>query len=110
MTDRELLELAARAIGKKLRWWPVVGGDDMPVDESYEEFYIVWNPLASKGCALDLAVNLKMGVSQHDGYCAAQFFYDVAWNVFKEEHKGDPVKATCRAIVRAAAEIGRNMK
>ena len=119
MTDRELLELAAKAAGVALYW-----SDDDPecdwVQGTYPRIpdykvlekwtWKVWNPLTDDGDALRLAVKLrKMPVIERwsDGH---------DW-VFIPGHEGgalplgnDPLAATRRAIVRAAAEIGRSMK
>lgn len=115
-TDRELLELAAKAAGiehpggehcingpalwdcKKLAWW---------------------RPLTDDGEALRLAVLLSLrvepytGVKIHNSYPVANVTdvyslhsYDVK---LSELHGLDPNAATRRAIVRAAAEIGRVM-
>jgi len=78
-TDRELLELAAKAGGFR----------------EYDEHYVPWNPLDDDGDALRLAVKLKMWT--HSGMGCFQ-------------NELDPYAATRRAIVRAAAEIGRKMK
>lgn len=100
MTDRELLELAAKAAGElhlipyKEEWL------DDPSGEA-------WNPLRFDGDALRLAVKLK---------CLRGFVYDneVAWasselGIFEPIKNNDPYAATRRAIVRAAAEVGKGM-
>lgn len=111
-TDRELLELAAKAAGMKSR-------DQWAFDEEWglkvshgAPPYEWWNPLADDGDALRLAVQLGMCVTifmkDHDtmvGYPRGE--HDGA-NVI-EPHNNDPYVATRRAIVRAAAEIGRAM-
>ena len=105
MTDRELLELAAKAAGALACWsstldeWqkdltdPYVGGKK-------------WNPLTDDGDALRLAVKLKIHVQPDTRYCWASTFRVNA----TEETGADPYEATRRAIVRAAAEIGKAMK
>ena len=94
MTDRELLELAAKAAGYKKRF----------------VHYLGWNPLIDDGDALRLAVKLGLGVSVPLGYKRTDVvaFSDSRINVI-ESHGSDPLAATRRAIVRAAAEIGRQM-
>ncbi len=97
MTDRELLELAARAAGIDLDWdvppksppWRMTGeGEDRgPAAQ--------WNPLTDDGDALRLAVKLGL-----DG--------DFVTLMISSKHDGDPYAATRRAIVRAAAEIGKD--
>lgn len=90
MTDRELLEDAAKAAGYSEPNWP----------PRYD-----WNPRDDDGDALRLAVR-----------CAQLFgFYRFlrAWLVAMATEDGNsaaPLAATRLAIVRAAAEIGRSMK
>ncbi len=104
-TDRELLELAAKAAGWK--WYPKGTMDDLVggwLDPStgYMHWEDIWNPLTDDGDALRLAVKLKLsvlvGVAQ-DGE-----------GRITVDKRANPYAATRRAIVRAAAEIGRNMK
>jgi hypothetical protein len=82
MTDRELLELAAKAIG---------------IDHWFgKEGTVEWNPLTDDGDALRLAVKIKWVPSRVE--------------VVGLSMNEDPSAATRRAIVRAAAEIGKGMK
>ena len=94
MTDRELLEFAAMAAGYKKRF----------------VHYLGWNPLIDDGDALRLAVKLGIRVCPvtADGRNAYAAQDRLAGGV-GEPHNGDPYAATRRAIVRAAAEIGRQM-
>lgn len=109
-TDRELLELAAKASGVHLVWyengglWPVYGtADGKPT--SYG-----WNPLTDDGDALRLAVKLGMVVDfRQEGYELADQIPGAYLHVVIHDKK-DPYAATRRAIVRAAAEIGSGMK
>ena len=87
MTDRELLELAAKAVGKRY-----VDGESWDEDAG-------WNPLTDDGDALRLAVKLSLLCDDDVQYAPV--------NVWEGQ---DPYAATRRAIVRAAAEIGRGMK
>jgi hypothetical protein len=105
MTDKELLELAAKAAG--LTW-------SKSKDITHDGLWIIkpsiqtyWNPLTDDGDALRLAVKLRLslewwttGVSaesqQHGPGVIARF-------------DGDPQEATRRAITRTAAEIGKAM-
>lgn len=102
-TDCELLKLAAKAAGAT--WvddcWP----EDLPgLMLDFGRGTTQWNPLADDGDALRLAVELKMRVRLD--VCVA-----VAGNGPKndwmEPYTSDPLAATRRAIVCAAAEIGR---
>ena len=100
MTDRELLELAAKAAEIEGEWeWH----DDATMGGLYTGSTWLWNPLTDDGDALRLAVKLELhvmpGIAQTpDG------------GMHVDKNMDDPYAATRRAIVRAAAEIGRNMK
>jgi len=115
MTDRELLELAAKAAGRKVFSYiddPIfgVGMNDGETDSA------LWNPLTDDGDALRLAVKLDMDVfvefgesrsfastSGDDGLTPGEFEENTcSW-------MGDKGEAVRRAIVRAAAEIGKGM-
>ena len=113
MTDRELLELAAQAAGELT---PNRYGNDAYFDGVLDR----WNPLTDDGDALRLAVKLRLGItfgrSYHfdDGpmtFCGEyrDRLESVTYKRFVV-HGSDPYAATRRAIVRAAAEIGRSMK
>lgn len=97
-TDRELLELAAKAYASKDIRKLNFGAWFNDGRGTY------WNPLADDGDALRLAVKLKMTVMPGIAYS------DMAG--FMTQPPSEPgcgVKETRRAIVRAAAEIGRAM-
>lgn len=97
MTDRELLELAAKAAGIKIH------EKDSEPPEGFESRG--WNPLMYDGDALRLAVKLWIEVYQYHDSAACLWKGDE----IIELHKDDPYAATRRAIVRAAAEIGKGM-
>jgi hypothetical protein len=98
MTDRELLELAAKAC--KL--------EEAKLRIEFNQ----WNPLTDDGDALRLAVKLKIDVFFHahrvEGHVAGGRIPPVR-AIEREDYENDPLAATRRAITRAAAEIGRNM-
>ena len=104
MTDKELLELAAKAA--------VIDGNQdhygVWIKGSYDAGGTVWNPLTDDGDALRLAVklNLLVDVSEIKEETEAG---DGTNGYQCGLHKGDPYAATRRAIVRAAAEIGKGM-
>jgi hypothetical protein len=101
-TDRKLLELAAKAAGIALHL-PTENGAWLE-----NEVGVRWNPLTDDGDALRLAVKLGLIVQCNSGsaYCGKWFPLNQITELFDE----DPCAATRRAIVRAAAEIGRSMK
>lgn len=96
MTDRELLRLAAIACGELRGEW--VGNDAY-----FDGVLTRWNPLTDDGDALRLAVKLRLAVRNSE--VRASVMSDVG--EASERHNGDDCAATRRAIVRAAAEIGR---
>lgn len=120
MTDRELLELAAKAAGVRYDvdmskpkdgrvWWGLwLQYDDEPGE--YARRY--WNPLTDDGDALRLAVKLHMNVSIHpnDGIFADAWTEKTGLSIECFQPTANyPCAAARRAIVRAAAEIGRAM-
>ena len=105
ITDRELLELAAKAAGAT--WiddnWP----EDLPgLMLDFGKGTTQWNPLTNDGDALRLAVKLGFCVNIKERCTVAG---NSLTNDWRQPHDDDPYAATRRAIVRAAAEIGRSM-
>ncbi len=99
-TDRELLEFAAKAAGldvflSKNRAFLLRNSLNPSANRS-------WNPLEDDGDALRLAVRLDLFHRFNMDQPLATIYFDAT--------DPDPYAATRRAIVRAAAEIGRNMK
>lgn len=107
MTDRELLELAARAAGYRVVSSREFGG--LNVDIGGGNTIVNWNPLADSGAALQLAVALGIDVVQHNDASEGRLEV-LAWTkkaqMFDEPYGSNPQAATRRAIVRAAAAIG----
>ena len=101
MTDRELLENAAKAAGLSLSRCDDSVWDDERAD------YVGWNPLTDDGDALRLAVKLKMNIHL-DSNMVDVDPDGVSW--FSEAYLDDPLASTRRAITRAAAELGKGMK
>ena len=102
MNDRELLELAAKAAGYDLK--PHTNNRHSP-DLLFTLKGKNWNPLTDDGDALRLVVWLGLTVK----VCKKSGFSWVKGFEGSISHEGDPCAATRRAIVRAAAEIGRAM-
>ena len=107
MTDREMLELAAKACGL----------DGLCFDRASRDW--PWNPLADDGDALRLAVKLMIRVSVNRAFrlsipgSVTVEYPDrdgVYFALGEAVTNGDPYAATRRATVRAAAEIGRQME
>ena len=125
MNDQQLLEDAALAAGVRvppLNAYPWHGIDNGGIWtntsavghlEPKKRKYI-WAPLTDDGDALRLAVKLHLTVQQgasvyvyaDPDFCDPDFS---GLEVCESLHK-DPYAATRRAIVRAAAEIGKGMK
>ena len=122
--DRELLEWAAKSVGIKLEinvygsgnydagFWTAYGGIG-------RHSWYPWDPIKDDGDALRLAVKLALRID----YCSVLYVAQkpscwVSWvpggmkNRITQvlyEFDNDPCAATRRAIVKAAAEIGRRM-
>ena len=104
--DRELLELAAKASGLPV-WFDEDGepwvGEDM----------LVWNPLTDDGDALRLAADLGLWITR-DGltirirHFAGDYLAGPTW-IEERTDSPDRYTSTRRAIVRAAAEIGKSL-
>ena len=106
MTDRELLELAAKASGIKATCW---------IDKTHEWFQQegvghddsndcqqLWNPLTDDGDAFRLLVKLNLI------YPLTRLQHFLTIERFSRQGDNDDV-ATRRAIVRCAAEIGKSI-
>ena len=109
VSDRELLAFAAKAAGIRINHWVY---DDLDYSPAVLEAGGTWHPLADDGDALRLAVKLGLCVSACEKRKDTMVGYsleDKGYNLM-EDWDADPYAATRRAIVRAAAEIGRNMK
>lgn len=114
MTDRELLEMAAKAAGMKILGW-LDGVPDVGCDRNI----VWWNPLEDDGDALRLAVRLRLCIDHNHSadqqrWVAAdrngcEGCYAPVSCVEDEFEEADRPAATRRAIVRAAAEIGKEM-
>ncbi len=102
MIDRELLELVVRVTGHSVRT-DIIHDKGIVINTG-----VLWNPLEDDGDALRLAV--KLGIQVTPGTETNRFSVTFGNQQILEERGPDPYAATRRAIVRAAAEIGRNMK
>lgn len=105
MTDRELLELAAKAAGIRLEW----DGDPRQWQPMHYEgkTYHFWNPLTDDGDALRLAVKLGLLVSVQNEHKRVMVIPDDPGQPVDEPFSTDPCSATRRTIVRAAAMLAQ---
>lgn len=118
MNDRELLELAAKAAGYEKIEYNDLKGSMLDIrygrDEAIWNGEDYWNPLVDDCEALRLAVQLGLFIYQikvnDQKITAVEWDFDYVGQsmIFDEMHKDDPYAATRRAIVRAAAGIGKN--
>ena len=112
MTDKELLELAAKAAGyprtkwDEHGWFYVCGLEGEWLGPSDFE---LWNPLTDDGDALRLAVKLGLFIQINSGSATAWKWRGENWYEQASDNADDMSATTRRAIVRAAAEIGRDM-
>jgi len=116
MDDRTLLELAAKAAGIHIDKSTTNGGgmgntgfDLMGNVKTDCHNGTTWNPLTDDGDALRLAVKLNMDVDIDRRDITVLWAEDdgAVYEIKERGEKsgGDPLAATRRAIVRAAAEI-----
>ena len=109
-TDRELMELAAKAAGMVVEWRErqrCFCYADSP-------YNVAWNPLTDDGDALRLGAKLQLRtLCTNAGASAESTHRDhpsvFAWGERMDYSDVEASAATRRAIVRAAAEIGRAM-
>lgn len=102
--DKELLELAAKAAG--------IDGPHQVNAQGAWVFHSPrkknWNPFTDDSAALRLAVKLRIAVTYPEGEDCVRVWFGVMGSAPLYETLGtDPGAATRRAIVRAAAEIGK---
>ena len=121
MSDKELIEFAAKAIGWRVasfseRGTSIVNGGMAVVVGEGRNFG--WRPQLDDGDSMRLAVKLRMeiyhgsdeGSAAYVGYWVdgrmqycIEYYDDIT-------HMGDACSATRRAILRAAAEVGKAMQ
>ena len=115
MTDRELLELAAKACRYEFNgtWFSAITGLlvwEPPTSYDSRD----WNPLTDDGDALRLAVTLQLRIMPQEKCVYVESNPDTllgfAGVSVLEMYGTAPCVATLRAITRTAAEIGKQMK
>ena len=105
MTDREMLELAARAAGLK-EFTEINGRFAVRTRFTGMQDWSPWNPLTDDGDALRLAVYLEFEIDITSTGVAVRTRCGLKVLVNKTEEP-DLCAAARLAITRAAAEIGR---
>lgn len=119
MNDRELLELAAKAADIEHGADRLDSGLSLTGPDGRHRSLPQWNPLTDDGDALRLAVNLRMTIRLEDPAAVIAGWAENQHVPFTADGSGpwfwkewgrilDPEATTRRAIVRAAAEIGRS--
>lgn len=108
MSDRELLEMAAKA----------VGGELLPTTDGYPYWAAFkdmppgpWSPLEDDGDAFRLMAELRIDIV-FDGESAVQAIYtdkSLSYCVFEQPIKEGDAASIRLAIVNAAAEIGKSI-
>jgi hypothetical protein len=105
-TDRELLELAAKAAGMDYLIWTPGAAPLVPVEHRVSG-RLAWHPLTDDGDALRLAVKLGIGQIHHKGW--GQVMHPNFAQRMDFHYGDDQFDATRRAIVIAAADLGRSL-
>ena len=115
MTDREMLELAAKSAGLKFEhgyndglgflYFPLAAHNDACRTPAGR----FWNPLTDDGDALRLAVKLRFMIECSDDGHEVRVDSWVGYH-WTELCCSDPCAAARLAIVRAAAAIGEQME
>ena len=110
MNEREMLELAAKAVGLHLVGYDEISKRGIVATEiPIKTLPVSWCPHEDDGDALRLAVKLKLHIGLEDN--TVSVWHREEFGNFQTERlmdRGDAA-ATRRAIVRAAAEVGKAM-
>jgi hypothetical protein len=106
--DRELLELAARALGA-VRVEDVDGEEWVNLHFEDQPTLFGWNPLLHSDDALFVAVRLRLRISIAEGRTSVDKTIACLGGLADEPHGDDANAATLRAITIAAAKIGSSM-
>lgn len=99
MTDRELLELAAKAAGIQIK--AIIG------DTFWTPTGLTWNALTDDADAFRLAGRLELDVMHRVVGGKRVEVLPAGGPLIQEFYEGEPYAAARRAIVRAAAEVAR---
>lgn len=104
MNDRELLEMAAKAVG----YPPLSAEAGMVTAFMYDRRWVFWNPLVCDGDSLRLASELNLCIHINGPYVSADNGGSVSCTeeIFTMDSRMTGIR---KAIVRVAAEIGKAM-
>ena len=107
MTNKELIELAAKAAGIKGRWGTQPQWDDLFFIEDSPQCE-TFDPLNDNADAFDLAVKLHLDINMSDD----PSYIDVSkWcTVYVSDYNKDRAAALRYGITYCAAYLGREMK
>ena len=100
-TDKELLELAAKAAGQHIYQYSEYSGVQI-----YDGW---WNPLDNNADAFGLLANLALDIEYLDACVYCNGVYPVQNYQLFEWHSENKERATRWAITKAAAAIGEAM-
>jgi len=115
MTDQELIKAAAKAAGIEGCWHDIDDGWFIPGNINNWASLIRWDPLEDNSQAFKLMVKLRMRVRTTETAAIVDIYGENGWQgevqvgVMDADWSEDYYAATRRAIVRAAAEIGRTL-
>ncbi len=114
MSDKELLELAAKAMGLRVHEVDNLGSWVYAPSkvEAGQDQIVQWNPLIPSEDTVRMIA--KLGLEHYEGAYGVPaahvgFYIGQRQYFIIEPHGDDPAFALCRAATRAAAEIGRRM-
>ncbi len=109
MSDRELLEMAAKAAG--IMWYGYCGDDSTECHyfDIGPDDVVKWNPLRDDGDAFRLITRLRLVADA--SFTTAEVRYFIAGEQCPRGNRGgdNTDENMRRCIVRAAAEIGRTI-
>ena len=110
MSDRELLALAAKAAGMVInkKRQDERDANGYQHDGLWTNTTTSWTPLHDSGDALELAVKLQIDIKHYGDHVVC--WYESYLGTGRVMYGADRSAATRRAIVLAAAEIGKEMK
>lgn len=107
MNDRELLELAAKAVGPEIEW----DGDGWVITSKFKGHltnYEAWNPRTDDGDGARMEAILGIHTTWHSDGVVCGKKWAGSTEIF-DDHGGDKQSARRLASLRVAAEIGKAM-